>query len=332
MSRWSVACVAVCAAVTAVSHAGLALRSAEGAKEGRLAAAVPGHAQRPVFRAVTDLVTVGVTVSTRGDPVSPRLTRDEFEVHEDGVPQSVSYFATGDDAATTPPLHLGLLFDTSGSMGEDIQLARTAAIKFLNTLPEAVDVTLVDFDTEVRAARFTQADFPRLVERIRSRKPQGFTAIYDALGVYLDGSANDDGRTILVVFSDGGDTRSALRFSEVLTLLRASDVTVYSIGLIQNQSASVQTAQRASLTRLAEESGGEAFFPRSMRDVETAYVAIEAQIRGQYTLGYLSTNTARDGRWRRVDVRVRREGLRGVEVRTRRGYFAPYKASEAAPR
>ena len=304
MSRWCVAWVAACAAVTA--------------------AAVPDLAQRPVFRAATDLVTVGVTVSTRGGPVSPRLTRDEFEVREDGVPQSVSYFATGDDADTAPPLHLGLLFDTSGSMGEDIQLARTAAIKFLNTLPEAVDVTLVDFDTEVRAARFTQADFPRLVERIRSRKPQGFTAIYDALGVYLDGSANDDGRTILVVFSDGGDTRSALRFSEAITLLKASDVTVYSIGLIQNQSASVQTGQRASLTRLAEESGGQAFFPRSMRDVEIAYVAIEAQIRGQYTLGYLSTNTARDGRWRKVDVRVRREGLRGMEVRTRKGYFAPY--------
>jgi Ca-activated chloride channel family protein len=320
MSRWCVACVAAYAAVAAMSHAGW------------LSAAMPDPAQRPVFRAATDLVTVGVTVSTRGGPVSPRLTRDEFEVREDGVPQSVSYFATGDDAETAPPLHLGLLFDTSGSMGEDIQLARTAAIKFLNTLPEAVDVTLVDFDTEVRAARFTQADFPRLVERIRSRKPQGFTAIYDALGVYLDGSANDDGRTILVVFSDGGDTRSALRFSEALTLLRASDVTVYSIGLIQNQSASVQTGQRASLTKLAEESGGEAFFPRSMRDVEKAYVAIEAQIRGQYTLGYLSTNTARDGRWRRVEVRVRREGLRGVEVRTRGGYFAPYMASEAAPR
>src|SRR5688500_5539623 len=286
MSRWCVACVVACAAVTAAPYAGVG--------------------QRPVMRAATDLVPVGVTVRTRGGPVTPRLTREEFEVREDGVPQSVSYFATGDVAETAPPLHLGLLFDTSGSMGEDIQLARTAAIKLLNTLPVAVDVTLVDFDTEVRAARFTQADFPRLVERIRSRKPQGFTAIYDALGVYLDGSANDDGRTILVVFSDGGDTRSALRFSEALTLLKASDVTVYSIGLIQNQSASVQAGQRASLTRLAEESGGEAFFPRSMRDVEKAYVAIEAQIRGQYTLGYLSTNTARDGRWRRVDVRVRR--------------------------
>ena len=76
--------------------------------------------------------------------------------------------------------------------------------------------------------------------------------------------------------------------------------------------------------QIAEESGGQAFFPRSMREVEEAYATIEAQIRGQYTLGYVSTNTARDGRWRKVEVRVRRDGLRGAEIRTRRGYFAPY--------
>ena len=289
-------------------------------------AAVPlDPGQQPVFRAETDLVTMGVTVSVRGARVQPPLARSDFEVREDGTLQTISYFSAGDDLETAPPLHLGLLFDTSGSMGDDIQLARSAAIKFLNTLTEAVDITLVDFDTEVRAARFTQQDFPRLVERIRSRKPQGFTAMYDALGVDLDGAAADDGRTILVVFSDGGDTRSALRFSEALTLLRASDVTVFSIGLLQNQPASVQLGQRTRLTQLADESGGQAFFPRSMREVEEAYDTIEAQIRGQYTLGYVSSNTARDGRWRKVEIRVRRDGLRGADVRTRRGYFAPYQ-------
>ena len=78
-------------------------------------------------------------------------------------------------------------------MGADIKLARSAAIKFLNTLNDAKDITLVDFDTEVRVAKFGQQDFPRLVERIRTRKPDGFTAMYDALGVYLDGAAGPDG-------------------------------------------------------------------------------------------------------------------------------------------
>jgi Ca-activated chloride channel family protein len=310
---WSLAAVAVLAASAVV------------AGDWRLAAAPSGAGQQPVFRAVTDLVTVGVTVSSRGEPVKPPLTREDFDLREDGVPQTVTYFASGEDALSAPPLHLGLLFDTSGSMGEDIQLARTAAIRFLNTLSEAVDITLADFDSEVRLARFTQQDFPRLVERIRSRKPQGFTAMYDALGVYLDSTAEEDGRTVLVIFSDGGDTRSALRFSEALTLLRASDVTVYSIGLLQNQPSNAALSQRTRLTQLADESGGEAFFPRSMREVDEAYATIEAQIRGQYTLGYLSTNTAKDGRWRELEVRVRREGLRGLEVRARRGYFAPFQ-------
>ncbi len=281
-------------------------------------------AQQPVFRATTDLVTIGVTVSGRNGQAVPGLSRDDFEVREDGVVQPLSYLATGDSQESAPPLHLGLMFDTSGSMSDDIQLARSAAIKFLNTLTQAVDITLVDFDTEVRAGRFTQADFPRLVERIRNRKPQGFTAMYDALGVYLDASAADDGRTILVIFTDGGDTRSSIPFGEALTLLRASDVTVYSIGFLARQSFGSRGDGRARLTQLADESGGEAFFPTSMAQIEEAFARIASQVRSQYTLGYTSTNTARDGRWRKLEVRVRRPDVRSPTIRARRGYFAPF--------
>lgn len=281
-------------------------------------------AQQPVFRATTDLVTVGVTVSGRNGQAVPGLTRDDFEVREDGVLQPLTYLATGDSQEGAPPLHLGLLFDTSGSMVDDIQLARSAAIKFLNTLTQAVDITVVDFDTEVRAGRFTQADFPRLVERIRNRKPQGFTALYDAIGVYLDASAGDDGRSVLVVFTDGGDTRSTIPFSEALTLVRASDVTVYTIGFLSRQSFGARGEGRARLSQLAGESGGEAFFPTSMAEIEDAYARIQAQVLAQYTLGYTSTNTARDGRWRKLEVKVRRPEARAATVRARRGYFAPF--------
>jgi Ca-activated chloride channel family protein len=174
---------------------------------------VAGQAQQATFRAETDLVTLGVTVTDRRSALVTDLSQDDFEVLEDGRPQTVRFFARGDQAASAPELHVGLLLDTSGSMGADIQLARSAAVRFLNTLREAVDITFVDFDTEVRVARYGQQDFPRLVERIRSRKPDGFTAMYDALGVYLERSQDDDGRSILVLLSDGGDTRSTIRFS-----------------------------------------------------------------------------------------------------------------------
>ena len=280
--------------------------------------------QQPVFRAETDLVNVGVTVIDKRGKFLTELARDDFEIVEDGRKQTVTHFARG-ETGEAPEMHVGLLFDTSGSMGEDIKLARSAAVKFLNTLSDAKDMTLVDFDTEVRVARYEQQDFPRLVERIRTRKPDGFTALYDALGVYLAGSSDDAGRTILVLFTDGGDTRSTIRFGDVMTLLRASDVTVYAIGFLEHQSGSAKSEQRIRLSQLAAETGGEAFFPYSMDQIEEAYDKIVAEIRAQYSLGYTSTNTARDGRWRRVEVKLRGSSLGDLRVRTRKGYFAPYE-------
>jgi VWFA-related protein len=293
----------------------------------------PTVAQQPTFRAGTELVSFSATVTDRRGRYLTDLTRADFEIVEDGRPQSVQYFARGDDLQQAPELHIGLLFDTSGSMEDDIALSRSAAVKFLNTMSQARDITLVDFDTEVRVTRFEQDDFPRLVERIRSRKPDGFTAMYDALGVYLDGATHGPGRKILVVFTDGGDTRSAIRFGDALTLVRASDVTIYAIGFLQNRGAGARGDQRMRLTQIAGESGGAAFFPSSMKQVEEAYDTIAAQVRAQYTLGYVSTNTAADGRWRKVDIRVTSPQARDARIQTRKGYFAPYReGGDAAKR
>lgn len=290
-----------------------------------VALAAVAEGQVPVFRGGVELVNFGVTVTDRRGTYVTDLTPADFEIVEEGRPQTVSYFASGVDSDTAPELHIGLLFDTSGSMGEDIRLARSAAVRFLNTLSDAVDITLVDFDTEVRVAKYGQRDFPRLVERIRGRQPGGFTAMYDALGVYLHGAAEDDGRTILVLYTDGGDTRSTLAFGDVMTLIRASDVTIYTVGFLEHQSSSTRLLQRAQLSQIAETTGGQAFFPSAMKDVEVAYDRIVAQIRAQYSLGYTSTNLKQDGQWRKVEIRVRRPDLRGARVQTRKGYFAPYR-------
>ena len=292
-----------------------------------VAAMVAGHAQQAVFRAETDLVSFGVTVSDRRGNFSTDLTGDDFEIVEDGKPQALKYFVRGGETDAAAELHIGLLFDTSGSMGSDIATARTAAIKFLNALPDAKDITLVDFDTEVRLAKYGQQDFPRIVERIRSRKPEGFTAMYDALGQYLNGADDDHGRKILVLYSDGGDTRSALAFADVMTLLRGSDVTVYPVGFMQHQGGG-RNQQQLRLQQIAVESGGEAFFPTSMKEIEAAYEKILAQVNAQYTLGYVSTNTSQDGGWRKVEIRVRRADLKGSRIQTRKGYFGPYRATK----
>jgi Ca-activated chloride channel family protein len=292
-----------------------------------LLASLARASAQQVFRAETDLVSLGVTVIDRRGNVVTDLARDDFEILEDGKPQTLKYFLVGNQADAAPELHIGLLFDTSGSMSADIATARTAAIKFLRALPEAEGITLVDFDTEVRLAKYGQQDFPRIVERIRNRKPDGFTALYDALGQYVLGAGADQGRKVLILFTDGGDTRSALSFTDVMTLLRGSDVMVYAVGFMQNQSSSTRNLQQLRLGQIAGESGGEAFFPTSMKEIEAAYERIVIQVRAQYMLGYVSTNTAQDGRWRKVEIKLRRPELKGVRIQTRKGYFGPYQAS-----
>lgn len=275
---------------------------------------------QPVFRTGVDLATFAVTVTDRRGRIVTDLAQDDFVVVEDGRPQTLRYFARGEGAAS-PEMHLGLMLDASGSMQAEMKLAQGAAIKFLNMLPEAEDITLVDFDTQVRITRYPQRDFARLVERIRQRKPEGWTALYDALGTYLDGAGQQDGRTVLVMYTDGGDTRSALSRADTLDLLKASQVTVYAIGLLAH-AGSARSQLQMTLRQLAETTGGQAFFPTAMKDVESAYEQVLAQIKGQYHLGYVSTNAAANGAWRKVEIKVMRDDLR---VRARQGYFAPYR-------
>jgi len=283
-------------------------------------------AQGPVFRGGVEVVNIGLTVTDRkGTPITD-LSRDQIEVFEDGVRQTVSYFSAGGDSVVAPPLHIGLLLDVSESMAQDIELTRTASIKFLNTLRDAEDVTVVDFDTRVRAARFSQSDFPRLVERIRRQKAEGFTAMYDAVGVYLEGAAGQTGRKVMLLYTDGGDTRSALRFRDVLDMLKASDVTVFVIGALDPQRSFGRNEQRMVMTQMAEASGGLAFFVTDIKQLDRIYAQIVSEIRAQYTVGYLSTNPRADGAWREVSIRlVARPDAGELRVRAREGYYAPYR-------
>ena len=293
-----------------------------------IAASRAAGGQQAVFRTGLDLVNFGVTVTDRKGAFITDLHAEDFEILEDGKKHPITYFAGGDIATATPPMHLGLLFDTSGSMGDDINLSRSAAVRFLNTLSDAEDMTLVDFDTEVRVATYGQRDFPRVVERIRNRRPDGYTALYDALGVFLDGASDNDGRTILVLYTDGGDTRSSIAYSEALNLVRASDATIYTVGFLEHQPGSTKFSQRSQLTQLAEMTGGQAFFPLTMKDVDAAYDKVVAQIRAQYSLGYVSANAKKDGNWRKVTIRLTRPDLKDVRIQSRKGYFALYSKEQ----
>ena len=286
----------------------------------RAAAKMPAAGQFS-YKTGIDVAGFTVTVVTRaGEPVG-NLTVDDFDVFEDGAPQAVKYFSSGGGDAGVP-LHIGLMFDTSESMERDLPFSRNAAIRFLNTFPKAADFTLVEFSDQVRAARFDQNEFPRLVERIRGSRAKGRTALYDALSVYLGSAFDQTGRKVLVIYTDGGDTSSSRTWSEALRLLRASDVTVYPIGFLSSR-GSAKLSQQTQLLEMARLTGGQALFPGTMKELEPMYARIAKEIHGQYVLGYVPSNAVRDGRWRKVEIRLKRPPSERLQVRTREGYFAP---------
>lgn len=285
------------------------------------------EAQQRVFRTNVDLVRFNVFVTDRAGTPITGLKAEDFEVIEDGKAQSLKVFAGG-SPHDAPPVHLAFMIDASGSMLHDLKEVQTAAIKFLNAVDNIIDVTLVDFDTEVRVARFNPDDFPRMIERIRNRKPDGYTALYDAVGIYLDGAFSQEGDKIMVLYTDGGDTRSTMRQMELLDSLKASDVTVYTLGYLRHQ-GSGRHEQQQILTRFAQTTGGLSFFPTVIKDLDKMYDQILKEIASRYSLGYVSLNETKDGAWRDVKIRlVDKPEFKNLKVRTRGGYYAPYRPTQ----
>ena len=282
------------------------------------------------FKTSVDLVQFSVILTDKqGAPITG-LTRDDFEILEEGKPQAIAYFTQGDpedgeSLGDVLPLHLGLTLDMSGSMGRDIHDVRTAVIKFLNANRAAIDFTLVDFDTEVRVTRYGADEIERLIERIRKRKPDGWTALFDAVGVYLNGVGPLDGQKIMLLYTDGGDTRSELTFSDTLDLLKSSDVTLYAIGYLEHQSSGARIQSQSQLQRMAAVTGGQAFFPTNIKELDRIYEKIQREIAARYSLGYVSSDTRKDGAWRKVEIKLKRSDLKGAKLRTRSGYFAAFK-------
>ena len=277
------------------------------------------HAAQQAFKSEVSLVHVPVVVTAKGGALVRGLTRDDFRLTENGVVQSVQFFAEGDTAEKLP-LHVGLLLDVSESMGSELSRAESAAIRFVNALDEAEDVTLVDFDEQVRVARFRPDDYPRLFERIRAKKAGGATALYDAIGMFLRSTADLGGQRVLLLYTDGGDSASALNFGQLQKLVKQDDVLIYSIGYLSRDAR--MNLPQMQLTAIARDTGGEGFFPQDASELNEIYAKVLDELGSRYTLGYLSTNQKDDGSWRKIDVKVTRPEAAKAKVRTRPGYFA----------
>lgn len=288
-----------------------------------LAVLLPALGLARQFHGRTDVVHVPVIVTAKnGEPVTG-LRREDFVLWEDGRPQRLDFFAEGSPGDILP-LHLGLVLDTSESMQRDLPDAATASIRFVNAIPESVDVTLVDFDSVVRVGRFAPPSYPQLFERIRARKASGMTALYDAVGIYVGDATARPGQHVLVVYTDGGDSSSSMTFGKLIDVLRLSNnVIVYAIGYLENQGSSGRLDQQMRLGQLARVTGGDAYFPGSGKQTTGIYERIRKELASRYTLGYVSSNRTFDGRFRKLQVTTALRGGGGLMVRTRPGYYAP---------
>ncbi len=218
-------------------------------------------------------------------------------------------------------LNLGMLFDTSESMRKEIKLSQESAIRFLDAIPRAKDLLLVFFDRDIRISRYNSENQQGIFERILGTEGSGYTALNDSIAVYLSRVADTPGRKVLVLFSDGDDTTSRLSSGDVEQLLRASDVVVYPVAFAGERPRSSEGLRaQAFLASQAEATGGRVFKPRASRELAAIYQSILEELGSQYVIGYVSDNPARDGRFRKLLVEVKRPGLK---LRYRPGYATP---------
>jgi Ca-activated chloride channel family protein len=294
---------------------------------GLTAAAGSAEDRRPpdvVFPSRLEEVHLTVIVRDAAGRLVSNLGQEDFVVLENGRPQSVQVFGRAVEPGQEEvlSLDLGLLMDTSASMLQQLRLSQEAAVRFLEAIPRARDLVTIFFDDDIRLSRYNSENQQGLFERIAEAKGGGNTALYDAVSVYLSRVQDASGRKVLVLFTDGEDSRSALGLGDILQLIKSSGVTIYPIAFTGGFAPGSARALRSKsvLEQMAELTGGQVFTPRSSKDLATIYARILHELQAQYVLGYVSDDRARDGKFRRVKVDVTNKALR---VRHRAGYFGP---------
>jgi VWFA-related protein len=267
-----------------------------------------------------DLVVFNVTVTdSKGRHVSG-LRAGDFHIYEENRLQDIKLFSAED-----VPASVGLIIDNSGSMRDRRADVAKAALAFASASNPEDEMFVVNFNEKVYLGLPPSIRFTNDLDQIRSAllqtAPAGLTAVYDALALgieHLKGGTRD--RKALVVLSDGGDNASRRGLDDVLQIAQRSSATIYTIGIYDD--TDLDRNPRV-LRKIAQLSGGRAYFPDSINDLEQVWRDIAGGIRSQYTIGYFSSNPNRDGMFRKVKITVSRNGGRDLRVTTRDGYLAP---------
>jgi len=272
----------------------------------------------PTFQASSsELVVLPVVVTNRDDAYVADLAANQFAVYDNGRRQQVSLFSNADT-----PVSAAVVIDDSGSMRNKLGQVIAATLAFARSSNPDDELFVIEFNERVRDAAgegtLTARDPHALEAALRTLKPAGQTALYDALMVGLDRLERAARpRKVVVLMSDGGDNASRAGLEDVLARARRSNVTIYAIGLYDQGAPDTNPDV---LKKLAETTGGQRYLPKSPGPLLAACERIAREIRSGYTLGYVPPD--RDGRFHLVRVLIDGPNARQLRVRTRPGYFA----------
>jgi VWFA-related protein len=279
-----------------------------------------GGQDLPAFSSHSELVVLHATITDQAGAYVTGLTREAFAILEDGQPQSPQLFAS-DEA----PVTVGLLVDSSGSMQPNRERVIAAVAAFAEARHPRDELFALAFNDRITAALPPTAPFTSDVAVLQAGLGQaihtsGRTALFDGIVAGLDylGRGHHE-RRVLVIVSDGADNASSATFEEVVAKTRASNVVVYTVALVDPVDRS---GNPGLLKRIAQANGGDGFAPNNVGDISEVLQRIARDIRHTYTIGYVSTNPARDGAFRQIRLVVRSPDRRRLVVRTRSGYLA----------
>ena len=308
--------------VSYVVAALLLLRPAAGAPQATAPVQLP---RTPTFGVGIEIINLNLSVTDGRNRYITDLIDKDFAVFEDGIRQELSLFTH-----ENLPISLAILIDTSASMQEKLPQAKAAAVRFIKTLRPQDAAQVVQFNDRSTTLQDFTADQALLETAIKKLEAAGPTALYNSMYVALKDLSKQKKtgelrRRALVLLSDGEDTASLVSDEQVVELARKSEISIYAISLrpSRNQDRGRLAFSQAEhiLTTLTRETGGQVFFPESLSELETVYDRIAEELRTQYSLGYVSSNARRDGKWRRIVVRT--PDRAGLQVRHKLGYYAP---------
>jgi Ca-activated chloride channel family protein len=270
------------------------------------------------LRLSTDIVTLSVSVTDKQNNFIPGLIPEDFEIHEDGIKQDITFFSDEDI-----PLSVGILLDISGSLKKHFDRSLKAVGELVKTSHPDDDFFLMTFSKKV-TVQVEGDDWEQVGKYLRSAAPDGLTAFYDAVYFGLEKvKQGKHRRRALIIISDGQDNSSRYKYRELMELVREAGVQIYCVGIGDVSSNWWGTSGKSLLEDLTGMTGGESFFPRAASRIEDAVDNIALLLRHQYSIGYYPNNPRSDKSWRNLKVQLHPSWkTQGLRVNAKEGYYA----------